>query len=67
MIDTVELMRKVRSIRILTSRLVDERLAGDYRSSFHGQGLEFEEIREYHPGDDVRTIDWNVTARTGVP
>ena len=67
MIDTVELMRKVRSIRILTNRLVDERLAGDWRSSFHGQGLEFEEIREYHPGDDVRTIDWNVTARTGSP
>ena len=67
MIDTAELMRKVRSIRILTNRLVDERLAGDYHSSFHGQGLSFEEIREYQPGDDVRTIDWNVTARTGFP
>ena len=67
MIDTVELMRKVRSIRILTGRLVDDRLSGDYHSSFHGQGLEFDEIREYVPGDDVRSIDWNVTARTGTP
>ena len=66
-IDTAELMKKVRGIRILTSRLVDDRLAGDYHSAFKGQGLEFDEIRAYVPGDDVRSIDWNVTARTGFP
>ena len=65
--DTLDLMRRVRGIRILSSRLVDDRLAGGYRSSFRGQGLEFDEIRAYEPGDDVRTIDWNVTARTGFP
>ena len=67
MIDTVELMRKVGNIRILTSRLVDNQLSGDYHSSFKGQGIEFDEVREYTVGDDVRTIDWNVTARTGFP
>lgn len=67
MIDTVELMRKVGNIRILTSRLVDDHLAGDYHSSFKGQGIEFDEVREYIVGDDVRSIDWNVTARTGAP
>ena len=66
-ISTEELMKKVGSIRILTNRLVDERLAGDYHSSFKGQGIEFDEIREYTVGDDVRSIDWNVTARTGFP
>lgn len=65
--DTLELMRRVRGIRILANRLVDEALAGGYRSSFRGQGLEFDEIRAYEPGDDVRAIDWNVTARTGLP
>ncbi|MBQ7667463.1 MAG: DUF58 domain-containing protein [Kiritimatiellae bacterium] len=63
--DTKELMSRVRGIRIFANRLVDDRLAGGYRSSFKGQGLEFDEIRAYEPGDDVRTIDWNVTARTG--
>lgn len=67
MINTVELMRKVGNIRILTSRLVDNQLSGDYHSSFKGQGIEFDEVREYTVGDDVRTIDWNVTARTGFP
>ncbi|MGN0844813.1 MAG: DUF58 domain-containing protein [Kiritimatiellia bacterium] len=65
--DTLELMQKVRSIRILTRRLVDERLSGDYHTSFKGKGIEFDEIREYQIGDDVRSIDWNVTARTGIP
>ncbi len=60
-------MKKVGSIRILTRKLVDDRLSGDYHSSFKGQGIEFDEIREYVPGDDVRSIDWNVTARTGLP
>lgn len=67
MIDTVELMRKVGKIKILTSRLVDERLTGDYHSSFKGQGVEFDEVREYSVGDDVRSIDWNVTAKMGFP
>ena len=67
MIDTAELMRKVGNIRILTSRLVDDRLIGDYHSSFKGQGVEFDEVREYTAGDDVRSIDWNVTARAGFP
>jgi uncharacterized protein (DUF58 family) len=67
MIDTIELMRKVGNIRILTSHLVDEQLTGDYHSSFRGQGIEFDEVREYTFGDDIRDIDWNVTARTGFP
>ncbi len=67
MIDTVELMRKVGNIRILTSRLVDDQLSGDYHSSFKGHGIEFDEVREYTVGDDIRSIDWNVTARIGFP
>lgn len=66
-IDTAALMKEVGRIRILTQKTVDERLAGDYRSVFRGQGMEFDEARPYQPGDDVRLIDWNVTARTGVP
>ena len=66
-IDTIELMRGVGNIRILTSHLVDEQLTGDYHSSFRGQGIEFDEVREYTFGDDIRDIDWNVTARTGFP
>lgn len=60
-------MKQVGKIRILTSRLVDERLSGEYHSVFKGQGIEFDEVREYVPGDDVRSIDWNVTARMGHP
>jgi uncharacterized protein (DUF58 family) len=60
-------MRKVGQIRLLTVRLVDEQFSGDYHSSFKGQGIEFDEVRTYVPGDDVRAIDWNVTARTGYP
>ena len=66
-IDTTALMKQVGKIKILTSHLLDERLAGDYHSVFKGQGVEFEEVRPYVPGDDVRSIDWNVTARTGSP
>ncbi|MEG2414328.1 MAG: DUF58 domain-containing protein [Kiritimatiellia bacterium] len=66
-IDTAQLMKKVGRIRILTQRLLDEHLAGDYHSVFKGQGMEFDEVRPYQPGDDVRMIDWNVTARTGLP
>jgi uncharacterized protein (DUF58 family) len=65
--DTKELMRQVGQIRVITSRLVDEHLSGEYHSVFRGQGMEFDEVRAYTPGDDVRTIDWNVTARTGHP
>ena len=66
-IDTTELMKQVRKIRIYTSRLVDERFSGEYHSVFRGQGIEFDEVREYVPGDDIRSIDWNVTARMGHP
>lgn len=62
-----EIFRKVRQIHIRTSHIVQEVLAGQYESVFKGQGIEFEEVREYQPGDDIRTIDWNVTARTGRP
>jgi uncharacterized protein (DUF58 family) len=65
--DIKELMAKVGRIRILTNRLIDDQLAGDYHSTFKGQGVEFDEVRPYTPGDDVRSIDWNVTARTGMP
>ena len=65
--DVKELMAKVGKIRILTNRLIDDQLAGDYHSTFKGQGVEFDEVRPYLVGDDVRTIDWNVTAKTGVP
>ncbi|MCR5750774.1 MAG: DUF58 domain-containing protein [Kiritimatiellae bacterium] len=65
--DVKELMAKVGKIRILTNRLIDDQLAGDYHSTFKGQGVEFDEVRPYIAGDDVRSIDWNVTARTGTP
>ena len=65
--DVKELMAKVGKIRILTNRLIDDQLSGDYHSTFKGQGVEFDEVRPYTPGDDVRTIDWNVTAKTGLP
>ena len=67
MTDVKELMAKVGKIRILTNKLIDDQLAGDYHSTFKGQGVEFDEVRPYIPGDDVRTIDWNVTAKTGLP
>ena len=67
MTDVKDLMAKVGKIRILTNRLIDDQLAGDYHSTFKGQGVEFDEVRPYQVGDDVRTIDWNVTAKTGVP
>ena len=65
--DVKELMAKVGKIRILTNKLIDDQLSGDYHSTFKGQGVEFDEVRPYTPGDDVRTIDWNVTAKTGLP
>ena len=62
-----DLLKKVRRIELRTSRLVDDVLAGGYHSAFKGRGMEFEEVRQYQIGDDVRTIDWNVTARYGEP
>ncbi len=60
-----EQLRAVRKIQIRTSHLVSDLFAGQYQSAFKGRGMEFAEVRLYQPGDDVRTIDWNVTARTG--
>ena len=62
-----EVMAQIRRIQIRTSRMVNEILGGQYESVFKGQGMEFQEVREYVPGDDIRSIDWNVTARTGHP
>ncbi|MDF1836356.1 MAG: DUF58 domain-containing protein [Planctomycetota bacterium] len=62
-----ELIARVRQVELYTHRLVSTALAGGWRSTFRGQGVEFEEVRPYQPGDDVRSIDWNVTARTGEP
>lgn len=62
-----EILDNVRRIEITTKRLVTDVFAGQYQSVFKGRGIEFDEVREYLPGDDVRSIDWNVTARTGVP
>lgn len=62
-----EVMQKIRRIQIRTSHMVNEILAGAYHSVFKGQGMEFEEVRVYVPGDDIRLIDWNVTARTSEP
>lgn len=62
-----EILRKVRRIQITTSRLVTDMLAGQYESVFKGRGIEFDEVREYQPGDEIRSIDWNVTARMGHP
>jgi uncharacterized protein (DUF58 family) len=66
-INTTELMKQVGKIKILTSHLIDDQLTGDYHSMFKGQGVEFDEVRPYVAGDDIRSIDWNVTARTGSP
>jgi len=62
-----ELAKKIRFIQIYTSKAVNDVLAGEYHSVFKGRGMEFDEVREYAPGDDIRSIDWNVTARTGHP
>jgi uncharacterized protein (DUF58 family) len=64
---TDDLIAKIRRIEITTRKLVNDGFAGEYQSVFKGRGMEFDEVRQYHPGDDVRSIDWNVTARTGEP
>jgi uncharacterized protein (DUF58 family) len=62
-----DLVKKIRQIQIVSSRMVSASFAGQYESVFKGRGMQFDEVREYMPGDDVRTIDWNVTARAGKP
>ncbi len=62
-----EILKKIRQIELRTNRIVTETLAGAYHSVFKGQGMNFDEVREYQPGDDVRAIDWNVTARMNHP
>lgn len=64
---TAEILSAVRRIQLRTRKAVTDMIAGGFQSVFRGSGMEFEEVREYVPGDDVRTIDWNVTARTGRP
>jgi uncharacterized protein (DUF58 family) len=61
------LSRRVRELEIVTARLIRAGFAGEYHAAFHGRGIEFSQVREYQPGDDIRTIEWNVTARSGVP
>jgi uncharacterized protein (DUF58 family) len=63
---TRELLRKVQRIQVRVDRQVNDVVVGEYRSVFKGRGMEFDEVREYVPGDDIRAIDWNVTARTGI-
>ncbi|SYZ73988.1 conserved hypothetical protein [Candidatus Zixiibacteriota bacterium] len=65
--DQKEIFKKIRRIEIRTKRLVNDLFSGEYHSTFKGRGIEFEEVRQYQPGDDIRLIDWNVTARVGYP
>ena len=65
--DAAELLKRVRRVEITTRKLSDRIFSGEYSSAFKGRGMAFSENREYQAGDEVRTIDWNVTARTGVP
>ena len=60
-------MNKIQRIEIRTRRMVNDSFAGEYHSIFKGRGMEFDEVRPYQVGDEIRTIDWNVTARTGYP
>jgi len=64
---TQEILKKIRRLELRTRRLVNANFAGQYHSVFKGQGMNFEEVREYFPGDEIRTIDWNVTARMNTP
>jgi len=64
---TKSIMSGMRQLEIRTRRMVNDSLAGSYHSVFKGRGMDFDEVREYTPGDEVRTIDWNVTARAGRP
>jgi len=62
-----DILKKIKGIHIRTNHIVNDVFAGEYESAFRGRGMEFEEVREYAPGDDIRDIDWNVTARFGRP
>src|SRR6266540_5205266 len=62
-----EVLRQIRRLHLKARRAVEDLLGGEYHSVFKGTGIAFEEVREYQPGDDIRTIDWNVTARMGHP
>ena len=62
-----DVLREVRRIQIVARRQVNDLLAGEYLSAFKGRGMEFDSVREYVPGDEIRSIDWNVTARSGAP
>ena len=62
-----EILKKVRRLEIVSNRFANDLFAGEYKSVFRGRGMEFSEVREYQPGDDIRQIDWNVTARSGRP
>src|SRR5882762_2076424 len=64
-VDTTEILKKIRTLEIKTRGLVETAFAGDYHSVFKGRGMNFEDVREYQPGDEIRSIDWNVTARMG--
>ncbi len=65
--DTREILKKIRRLELRTRRMVDAMFAGSYHSIFKGRGMNFEEVREYTPGDEIRSIDWNVTARMNTP
>ena len=67
LVSTADLIKKIRRLEIQTKNIVNEIFSGEYHSSFRGQGLEFSEVREYQPGDNYRDIDWNVSARLGLP
>src|SRR2546427_8298528 len=62
---TTDILKKIRTLEIKTKGLVETAFAGDYHSVFKGRGMNFEDVREYQPGDEIRAIDWNVTARLG--
>lgn len=64
---TTDILKKIRTLEIKTRGLVETAFAGDYHSVFKGRGMNFEDVREYQPGDEIRSIDWNVTARLGAP
>jgi uncharacterized protein (DUF58 family) len=66
-VDTAEILKKIRALEIKTRGLVETVFAGDYHSVFKGRGMNFDEVREYQAGDEIRSIDWNVTARMGAP
>ncbi|MDR2965995.1 MAG: DUF58 domain-containing protein, partial [Treponema sp.] len=65
--ETNELLRSITTLPVISTGLAEEMLAGNFRSIFKGQGMEFDEARHYQPGDDIRSIDWNASARFGTP